>query len=184
MAVAVAASADDVATSAIVIATSTITVAAYDIAVAILDNILLRSQNRVACFHLEKEAFPPQNWIDLVAKVAGGGQDAPAFIRRQSWPRGKEFICPSKISCDSSPRGKEIIRSKNRRTLFLKKWILDLLRLYFQLWPLICLSKGPAKGPNDQLSGWWGHFQGQSLCISKRSCNIVNWSRSPMKKAF
>ena len=30
-------------------------------------------------------------------------------------------------------------------------------------------GKGPAKRPNDQLSGGWGHFQGRPLCILKRS---------------
>ena len=39
-----------------------------------------------------------------------------------------------------------------------------------------------ANGPNDRLLEWWGHFQGKSLFISKRSCHIVNRSRSPMRK--
>ena len=98
-------------------------------------HLTLKSK-RVGLFSAKNKAFPPKNWINLVAKVRGSrvvGPPPQHSIRRQSWPRGKEFIWPSKISCHSRPRGKEFITWSNRRTLFLKKWILDLLRIHFQL---------------------------------------------------
>ena len=60
----------------------------------------------------------------------------------------------------------------------MKKWILGLLRLHFWLW---CYMSA-AKEPNEWLSGLWGHFQGQSLWILKRSHHNVNRRRSPMTK--